>query len=134
MIFVARLRRQCPAMFVRGVVEDEVEHQADAVLAQIRRQGAQVVHGAQFWVDLAVVADGIAAVIVAVGRLEERHEMEIGQTQLLEIGDFGAHSLQVAGEKIDIVDATQHLLGLEPARILLADAVEFLQGCGTIEP
>ena len=85
-------------------------------------QGAQIVHGAEARVDLAVVADGIAAVVVAVGRLEERHEMEVGQPQFLEIGNLGAHPLQVAGEEIDVADAAQHLLGLKPAWILLARA------------
>ncbi len=131
---VAGLRRLRPAVLVRRVVEDEVQHEADAVLAQFRRQRAQIVHRAEPWVDLAVVADGIAAVVVALRRLEERHQVQIGQPQLLEIGDLGAHALQVAGKEIDVVDAAQHLLGLIPARVALARGVQRLERGGPVQP
>ena len=78
---VARQRSLRPAVLVGGVVEDEVEHQADAVLPQERGEGAQIVDGAQLRVDGAIVADGIAAVVVAFRRAEERHEVQVGDAR-----------------------------------------------------
>ena len=96
--FVAGLGCPRPAVFVRGVVEDEVEHQADPMGAQFVGQRTQLLHLAQAWVDRPVVADRIAAVVL-VGRSGKKwHQMQVSQTQLLKIGDPGAQALQIPGE------------------------------------
>jgi hypothetical protein len=59
------------------------------------RARGQLFHRAQGGVHLAVAADGIAAVVLAGRRLEERHQVQVGQAQLFEIGDAAAHALQV---------------------------------------
>jgi hypothetical protein len=94
---------------------------------QLRGQLGQLLHGAQRRVDLAVAADRVAAVVVALRAGEQRHQVQVGQAQLLEVGDLGAHALQVPGEQIDITHAAQHLLRLEPVRVGLALRVQRLE-------
>ena len=67
---VASLRAPRPLMLVGGVVEDEVEHQADAMLLELARQLSQLFDRAQPRVDAAVAADGVAAVTIAIRRVE----------------------------------------------------------------
>ena len=79
-------------MLVRGVIKDQVKHQADALTAQILRQCGELLHRPQRWVDLAVAADSITAIVLAFRDLEQRHEVQVGQAKLLEIGDFFTHT------------------------------------------
>jgi len=114
-------------VLVRGVVEYEVEHEADAVGAQILGQALQVVHRAEAGFDRAVVADGVAAVVVTRGGQEQGHQVQVGQAQLFEVGDLGAHAVERAGEQVDVEDAAEHALGLEPLRRALAFVVAHAQ-------
>jgi hypothetical protein len=131
---VAGAGGQRPAVLVRRVVADEIEHQADAGAAQFLGQGAQVFHAAQARVHGAVVADRIAAVVVAFRRAEQRHQVQVGQAQFLEVGNLGAQLLQVAGKEVDVADAAQHLLRLEPGGGGLTHGVLRLEVGGAVEP
>jgi len=114
-------------VLVRGVVEHEIEHQADPLAAQIGGQRGELVGGAQRGVDVAVAADGVAAVAVVLRAAEQRHQVQVGQPQLFEIRDLVADARQVPGEAVHVAHAAQHALALEPAGIGLARRVEGVQ-------
>ena len=54
-------------MRARGVVDDEVEDELHAALVQRRDQGVQVGQGAEERVDVLVVADVVAVVLLRRG-------------------------------------------------------------------
>ena len=124
---VARHRTRGPGVLVRGVVKNKVQHQADALGTQRGGQVLQVFHLAQGRVHLAVAADRVAAVAVAVGALEQRHQVQIRQPQLLEVRNLLLQTLEVARVQVHVTHAAQHLLRLEPARVFLALHVQRLQ-------
>ena len=77
--------RYGPLVFPRHMVEDEVDHQADATRPERRREVAEVVHRAEIRPHRAIVLDGVAAVVVALPRLQQRHEMEVRDAKVLKI-------------------------------------------------
>ena len=95
---VAGQRLFRPLVFIRGVIEDEVQHQRNAMVAQLGGQRRQVFHGTELGVDLAVAAHRVAAVVVAIRCLEHRHEMQIVHAQFGEVGNARAHAFEIAGE------------------------------------
>jgi hypothetical protein len=59
-----------PIVFIAGMVEDKIEGQTDAIFPQSRGQFNQILYGPQRWIDFAIAADGITAII------EGRHFVE----------------------------------------------------------
>ena len=78
---------------------------------------AQVVHRAEVGPYGAVVGDRVAAVVVAVPRQQQRHQVQVGDAELLEVGDPLAHAGQVAGEPVGIGGVAEHARRLEPVRL-----------------
>ena len=70
-----RPRAATPFVLPGHVVEHQVEHQRDPLSPKVAREMTQVVHGAEVGPDGAVVLDRIAAVVVALARLEQGHEV-----------------------------------------------------------
>ena len=124
----------CPLVLVAGVVEDEVQHQADALPPQGGGQRAQVGQRAQGGVDLAVAADGVAAIAALLRALEGRHQVQVGGAELLQVGDLRFHTLQVTPVQVGIADGAQHLLGAEPGMISLSAGVQSLQVRRSVTP
>ena len=62
-----------PFVFIGGMVEDEIDHQADSMVLELARQLGQLFDCAQGWADAAIAADSVAAVAVARRRVEQRH-------------------------------------------------------------
>ncbi len=85
-LHVAGLGAARPIVLVGGVIEDGIEHQADAVRLELARQRRQLLDCPELRVDAPVAADSVAAVAVAGGRLEQRHQVQVGQPKLLEVG------------------------------------------------
>jgi hypothetical protein len=118
------------------VVEDQVEDQADAAAAQGGGEVAQVVHGAEVGPDAAVVLHGVAAVVVTLARLEQRHQVEVGDPELLEVVEVGGQRTQVpvlsvrAGEALGVAGVAEHPGLLEPVRREQAALVEAVQVVG----
>jgi hypothetical protein len=131
---VAGQRAFGPVMLVRRVVKDEVQTQADAGFAQVFGQRAQFFHRAERGIDIAIAADRIAAVALAIGRLEQRHQMQIRQPERLEVRQPGADTLEIIGEQVDIGDPADHFLGLEPAGIGFTLCIERLQISRALHP
>ncbi len=70
-----------PVVLAGDVVEDQVEHQADAAPAQRGGELAQVVDRAEVGAHGAVVLHGVAAVVVAVAGLQQRHQVQVGDAE-----------------------------------------------------
>ena len=76
-IRIAGLGIHCPEVLVRGVIEHEIEHHADALMPKDRSKLFELRHGAEVRIDRAVVADGVATVVFSVRCGEERHQVQI---------------------------------------------------------
>ena len=114
-------------MLVAGVIEHEVQRQRDAVVAQLGGQLRQLLHGAKLWVHLTIAADRITAVVVTLRPAKQRHQMQVGDAQLGEVGDALAQPGQVAGEQVHVAHGADHAVGLEPIRVRAAHRVECLE-------
>jgi hypothetical protein len=75
-------------MLVGGVVENEIQGQADAFCAQCGRQSAKIIHCPDVRVDRPIVADRISAVVATVGDGKQGHQVKIGQPQFFKVGDM----------------------------------------------
>ena len=114
-------------MLARDVVEHEVEHEADPCLPQLGGQGAQVVHGAQVGAHRPVVGHRVAAVVVALARLQQRHEVQVRHAELAQVVDRPPHAVEVAGEPVGVRGVPEHARVLEPVRRQGALLVEPVQ-------
>ena len=123
-----------PFVVARGVVEDEVEHERDAVRAQLCGQRPQVVDRAEVRCDGPVARDGVAAVGVALRHREQRHEVQVGEAELDEFGDARSHSVEVAGVAVDVADPAEHAVRPVPVGVALAARVERTQVVGSGRP
>ena len=111
-------------MLGRRVVHDEVEAQADATAPKLRREPLEAVHVAEARVDCAVVGDGVAAVVRAGARLEQRHQVQVAHPELLEVVEALADPGEGAREAVDVADVADELLAAEPVGDALAPLVE----------
>ena len=121
---IAALRELRPLMLVRGVVEDEVDDEGDAVRAQLGRERFELLHVAEGRIHLPIARHRVAAVAVFFRRREERHEVQVGQAQFSEIRDSRTNPVEVLGIAVDVADAAEHLVRLKPGRVALAPGVE----------
>ena len=123
-----RLRR--PGMFLRRVVQHEVDADRHAALPQRCGHGREIVHAAERRVDGPVVHHRVAAVTVARTRLEAGHEVDIGDAQLFEIVQPVEHAAKRAIEAVDVEDVAHHLLAQEPVGFEIAAQVQRLKAGG----
>ena len=77
--------RDRPGVLAGHVVEHQVHDQADPAAAQGGRQVAQVVDRAEVGTHRAVVLHRVPAVVVALARLQQRHQVEVGDAEVLEV-------------------------------------------------
>ena len=78
-------------------------HEADpAARAAPSASVAQVVHGAEVGAHRAVVGDRVAAVVVALARLQQRHQVEVGDAELAQVVEVLGDAPQVAGEAVGV--------------------------------
>ena len=105
---IAATGRLRPLVLAGDVVEHEVEAQADAPLPQRGGQPAQVVDGAQVGADRAVVGDGVPAVVGTRPGLEQRHQVQVGDAELLQVVGVLGDAVQVAGEAIGVGGVAEH--------------------------
>ena len=68
-----------PCVFIRGVVDHQVHHQANAALLHARQHGVKVGHAAKLLHDAAVVTNVVAVVVV--GRVIHRRQPDNTNTQ-----------------------------------------------------
>ena len=113
---VARPGARRPVVLAGDVVEHQVHHQADALAAERGGELAQVLGAAEVGVHRPEVPDGVAAVVVALARLEQRHQVQVGDAQVLEVVEVLGHALEVAGEPVGVAGVAEHPRLLKPVR------------------
>ena len=100
-----------PFVLVRGVVDDQVHHELDAVLVRGFEQLIEVFHGAELGHDGAVIGNVVAVVIVR-GSVDGREPQHLN-TQLGEVRNLLGNAGQIAdavaigvveGAGVDLVD------------------------------
>jgi hypothetical protein len=101
-------------MLTGGVVEYQVNTQADAMRMHFLRQRRQFRHGAQCRVNGAIVCDGIPAIVGRRTGFEQGHEMQVGDTQFAQIVDPFAHTGQCACKQVGVADIASHGFALKP--------------------
>ena len=124
---VARPRRDGPLVLARDVVEHEVEAEADALAAQRGREVAQVVDRAEVGPHGAVVHDRVATVVGRRSRRQERHQVQVADTQPTQVRRALAHPAQRAGETVRVRGVPHHRGPLEPVRLAQPPLVERAQ-------
>ena len=82
-----------------GVAEHAVQNDADAVLAGLGAQGAELLVGAQQRVGAEVI--GGVVPVIGVG-LEDGVQVQVGDAQALQIGQLLADALKVAAEVVHV--------------------------------
>lgn len=85
-------------------------------------------------VGLAVAGDGVAAVVVALGGAEQRHQVQVGEPQLPEVVDVVGDLRDRARVPVDVADAAEHPLGPEPFGVRRPLGVEGLEVAGALVP
>jgi hypothetical protein len=111
-------------VLARRVVEHDVDAQRHPVRAQLARELAQVVHRAQRRLDGAVVRDRVAAVVGLGPRVQERHQVQVGDAELEQVREPLADAGERAAEAVDVADVADRLLALQPVRRDLALVVQ----------
>jgi hypothetical protein len=114
------------------VVEHEVHAQAHATLAQRAGKLGEIRHRAQPRVDRPVVHDGVSAVVLAGPGLEQRHQVKVGDTQLVQIVEFVLDGPERAGEPVGVADVADHPRPLVPIAVDLPFPVQFPQFYGSL--
>jgi hypothetical protein len=114
-------------VLARGVVEDQVDAQRDVTLVQIRDERLQVGHGADPRIHRAVVLDRVAAVVIPVAGPQQRHQVQVADTEIGQVVEMLADTRQGAREPVGVTDVADHAGPLEPRGIDLAAAVEQAQ-------
>ena len=99
-------------------------HSAIPAVPQIARQRAQVVHRPERRVDRAVVDDRVPAVVGRRARVQQRHQVQVRDAQLTQVGQLLPHAGQRPGEAVDVGHIADGLLALEPVGRDLALVVE----------
>ena len=116
-----------PRVLGRGVVEHDVDAQRHPGRPQVGGQRAQVVHRPQRRLDRAVVDDRVAAVVGRRPRVQQRHQVQVGDAELAQVRQPLADAGQRPGEAVDVGHVADGLLALEPVRRDLALVVEHPQ-------
>jgi hypothetical protein len=116
-----------PRVLAGGVVEHQVHAQADAARPERTGQLRQLVHRAQARVHLPVVGHRVAAVVGALARGQQRHQVQVGHAQLGQVVQPVVQPGQGPGEAVGVGDVAEHAGLLEPVGHGLPAAVELTQ-------
>ena len=100
-----------PSVLVRGVVDDKVDDQPHVPRLDRREHVVEVGHRAEFFHDLAVVADIVA--VIGVGRVVVRREPDYIDAEFLQVVEMLGDAVEVAdpvavrilkASRVDLVD------------------------------
>lgn len=125
---------QRPRVVVGRVVEDEIEAETDPGRAQIPRKFREVLGRPKVRADIAIGRDRIPAVVIPVRHREKRHEVEVADPEVAQVGDLRAHPIEIACPPVDIGHRADHLLARVPSGVVLALVVEEVQLIRTLLP
>ena len=116
-----------PLMVLAGVVHDEVKaHRHSAVVARVG-QIRQVFHGTELGLHFSEVGHRVSAVRAVLGALQERHQMDVVDSALLQILKVFFDPLQRSGEAAGIEHHAQSRVVLAPFFGQEAPVVPLLQ-------
>ena len=87
---------------------------------QVIGERFQVDHRAEFGLDLAVGRHCVPAVICTAAWLEQRHEVQVTDAEIIQVVDVLAHAVEVAGEAIGVHGIADHRRLLVPVRPVAA--------------
>ena len=119
-------------MLAGDVVEDEVELEAHPAVVQGGGEGGEVLHRAQVLAHAAVVLHGVAAVGLPGPRLEQRHQMQVGHRERLQVVQMLLDAAQGAREAVGVGDVGDLARVLQPVGGQQARLVEAAQGLGAV--
>ncbi len=103
-----------PGMLGGHVVEHEVDTQRHPGRAQVVGERAQIVHGAQRRLHRSVVDHRVATVVGGRPGGEQRHQVQVGDAQLAQVGEPLAQAGERPGEAVGVSDVTNRLFALQP--------------------
>jgi hypothetical protein len=101
----------------RGVVEDKVDAQVHAAQMHRRGQPLEVGHRADAGVDFAVVGHRVPAVVLALPRPQQRHQVQVGDAELGQVVQPVDDTVERAAEAVDVAAVADLPGPLEPARV-----------------
>ena len=78
-------------------------------------------------IDRAIIADRIAAVVVAGPNGKQRHQVQVGDSQLLKVADLLAQPAKILAEQIDIECTADRPFRLKPIGLVEPMRIEFAQ-------
>jgi hypothetical protein len=113
-----------------GVVEHQVDADADAAPAQGGREVAEVVDVAEVGPHRAVVGHRVAAVVGCRPRGQQRHQVQVRHPELHQVVGVVGHLVEGAGEPVGVRRVAQCVGPLEPVRLGQPLVVEVVQLVG----
>ena len=122
-----------PVVLAGDVVEDQVENEAHPVFPHGGREVPEVLHRPEVGPHRTVVPDGVPAVVVTRPRLEERHEVQVADPELAQVGDLLLDPLEVLGEPLGVRGVPDHLGKLQPVGLQRPLEVEDVQVVRSLE-
>ena len=131
---VAGLGPPRPGVLLAGVVHHEIQADGDAPPVAVLRQRRQVLHIPQIGAHPPEVRDGVAAVAVFGGAVQQRHEMEIVHAAVGDIVQTLLHAPQGAREGVHIHLHPHQIVSFVPAGIRLPLPVQPAQGFRPLPP
>ena len=111
-----------PGMLVGGVVDHQLDDDAQLAALGLLHEAAEILHGAEVGIDVAVVGDVVA--VVAAGRGKERQQPKRGDAEILQIVELLGQPDEIAdavavavGERLDVQLVDDGILEPELVRI-----------------
>ena len=123
-LFFAGEGTQGPFMVFGRMVDDIIEANVDPLGAQPGDQITELVHRSETGIDFTVVRHSISTVILTFPSLEQGHEMDVGDAQLLEIGDLLDHTGQITGKQVGVEHHAHQPVGHVPGKIALVGLLQ----------
>ena len=118
-------------MFFGCVVHNKIQTHADISPMAFFRQILQVFHRTQAALYFCKIRHGIPAVIVYLGRVQKRHQMEAAHAALLNVIQLLFNPFQSARKRIRVHHHAHHVVSFIPVRVLFSFFVQPLQLCVT---
>ena len=116
-----------PLVIFTCVVHDKVKAYAHAHLVAVKCELIQILHCAEFRLDLAEIRYRVAAVAAVLRALKERHKVYIVDTALLDVIKVLMNTLKVAGEAVRVEEHSEKIISLIPVRDEASGVIPLLQ-------
>ena len=135
-ILVALFAGPClpgPLVLVGHVVHHHVERQQHVPFTKPSRQFAQVVEAADAFVDVAVIAYGVAAIAGPRRTLQDGHHVQQVDSQFLQVAEPLAQPLQVLRKGVGIQRHAGPFLAEKPVVVVFALDIELPEFLATLD-